>query len=91
MQEKIKVLKRDGSLEDFDPEKIYRVTKSAGLTEEQARSLTDKLNAWVASAGKSTISSLDIRLQVVTLLKGISEYSAGLYEWYEKGKERKNI
>lgn len=89
MNEKIKVLKRDGSLEDFNLEKIYRVTKAAGLTEAQARKLTDKLSAWVNSAGKSTISSLDIRLQVVLLLKEISEYSAGLYEWYEKSKERK--
>lgn len=88
MKEKIKVLKRDGSLEDFYPEKIYRVTKAAGLTEEQAKNLSQKLTDWVTSAGKSTISTLDIRLQVVMLLKEISEYSAGLYEWYEKGKEK---
>ena len=86
MEEKIKVLKRDGSLEDFDPEKIYRVTKAAGLTEVQARILIDKLTVWINSAGKSPISSLDIRLQVVMLLKEISEYSAGIYEWYEKSK-----
>ncbi|MFH2021965.1 MAG: ATP cone domain-containing protein [Patescibacteria group bacterium] len=88
MNENIKVLKRDGSLENFNQEKIHLVTKAAGLTEEQAKNLTKKAVDWVFSTGKSTVSSLDIRLKVAAMLKEISEYSAGLYEWYEKTKKK---
>src|SRR3989344_5019708 len=39
----LRVIKRDGSLEDFEKGKIERVTKAAGLSQQQAKYLAEKI------------------------------------------------
>ena len=87
MEQILKVLKRDGTTELFDPQKICRVTKAAGLEPEQAEHLAKEVEQWVYSTGKNPIPSLEIRIHVLTLLEEIKPYSAGIYEWYEKTKD----
>lgn len=87
---KIKVIKRDRSLEDFNPQKIKRVVMAAGLDEADAQNLTEKLEAWAHSLGKDKISSLEIRNRVIQELELIDEYTAGLFKWYQKTKDKHN-
>ena len=86
MEKKIKVLKRDGSTEDFDSQKIVRVVIVAGLKPDQAQELLIKINQWVSDLEKETVSSLEIRDKVLQELKKVNDYAANLYEWYEKNK-----
>ncbi len=84
----MKVIKRDNSLEDFNPEKIKKVAVAAGLEKDKAEKVVERVNSWIQSTGESEVSSLMIRDKVLELLKTEDEYAAGLYEWYEKTKDR---
>lgn len=86
--DKIEVIKRDGGLEEFQPQKIARVTTAAGLTTEEARVLEDKLKQWVYDSKKNPISTKEIRDKVVEELQKVNKYAADLFVWYEKTKEK---
>ncbi len=86
---KIEVIKKDGSIEPFYPQKIARVTHAAGLTTEQAQKLADTVTEWVKAQNKPQITTLEIRNKVVELLRQANEYAANLFVWYEKTKEPK--
>ena len=88
MKPRIKVLKRDKTLEEFNPKKIARVVHAAGLTEQQATKLAQTVANWVSNLGDEQISTLQIRDKVVRELKNVNKYAANLFEWYEKTKER---
>jgi len=90
MVKKIKVLKRDGSTEEFDPQKIARVVQAAGLEAKQAKDLADRVADWLKNSKQKSISSLKIRYRVLKELKRVNKYAAGLFEWYEKSKTRKH-
>lgn len=85
---KIQVIKKDGTLEDFEKDKIERVTTAAGLSENQARKLADKISGWIKSGGKKQITTLQIRNQVVSQLQKINQFAANAFLWYEKTKDR---
>ena len=86
MVKKIKVLKRDGSVEDFDSKKVVKVVTVAGLKPDQAQKLLIKINQWVNDLDQETVSSLKIRNKVLKELQKVNNYAANLYEWYEKNK-----
>jgi transcriptional regulator NrdR family protein len=83
-----KVIKRDGSIEDFLPEKIARVVKAAGLEPKKARALVNTLNDWAVASPKEEISSLEIRDKVLTELKKTDTSVANLFAWYQKTKDK---
>jgi len=83
----ISVLKRDGSSEPFQPEKIVRVLLAAGLEEAKSQGLADQLAAWAAGLGQPQITSLQIRDQVQAELDVTNPYIAGLFRWYQKTKQ----
>ena len=83
----IKVLKRDGSTEEFSPAKIIRVVQAAGLKPEQAKNLSQKVNQWAKSLKQNPASSLKIRNKVLAELKKVNQHAANLFEWYEKTKK----
>ena len=82
------VEKRNGSKEPFDMDKIARVMKAAGLTDEQITMITDQMNQWVKNLQEKNISSLKIRDKILGILPKIDQTSADLYSWYQKTKER---
>ncbi|MFV1917359.1 MAG: ATP cone domain-containing protein [Patescibacteria group bacterium] len=83
-----RVVKRDGKLEDFEKGKIERVLKAAGLTGQEAMNLTRKVVDWITSLDQRKVNSTQIKDKVHEELKKVNEYSAGLYEWYERTKEK---
>ena len=85
---KIQVIKKDGTLEDFEKDKIERVTLAAGLSQEQAKKLASDIEKWVESLGKNQIPTLQIRNQVLSELNNLNQFAANAFLWYEKTKDR---
>ena len=84
---KIQVIKKDGTLEDFEKDKIERVTLAAGLSQEQAKKLASDIEKWVESLGKNQIPTLQIRNQVLSELNNLNQFAANAFLWYEKTKD----
>lgn len=89
MDAKIKIRKKDNRLQSFDPKKIERVCKAAGVDADNAKRIAEKINTWIRNSPDKLdgISSLQIREIVASELKKISTYAYNLYTWYEKGKD----
>ena len=85
----INVVKRNGSKEPFDAEKIARVVQAAGLRPVDASELSEKIATWVENQGTPEISSIKIRDQVFKELETVDKYASGLYAWYQNLKDKK--
>ena len=83
----IKVIKKDGNLENFEKGKIERVTIAAGLSQEEAQGLALKIERWAKSTGRGKITSLQIRDEVVPQLKKLNKFAYNAFVWYQKTKE----
>jgi len=84
---KTKIIKRDGSTEPFEPNKIRKVVTAAGLEKNESNILTDKVTKWVSKNKNPSVTTLEIREKVIEELKIVNPYVAGLFEWYEKTKD----
>lgn len=85
-----RVLKRDGSYEDYEEAKIVRVVIAAGLQPDEAQTLATTVTQWVNGLPKEPIiSTHQIRDKVVEKLKYVNEYAAGLFVWYEQTKDKR--
>lgn len=83
----IQVIKRDGSIEEFDTEKVSRVVQAAGLEKPQADALALTVQQKIISSGRTSLSSLVIRDLVIGELHHLDENAANLFTWYEKTKD----
>ena len=83
----VNVIKRDGSTEEFDSEKIFRVIKAAGLNEDKARKLAGEIEKWVNDRKQPALTTLQIRDRVAHELEKTDKYAYDLYVWYEKTKD----
>ncbi|OGM26105.1 hypothetical protein A3D00_01825 [Candidatus Woesebacteria bacterium RIFCSPHIGHO2_02_FULL_38_9] len=82
------VVKKDGSLESFNKDKIDRIMVAAGLDPEISLALSDEISNWAENLGQDKITTAQIRDKVVEELKRQDKYAADFYVWYEKSKER---
>lgn len=81
----MQVEKKDGSLEEFDRQKISRGVVAAGLDEEGAESLASGVEVWAGeAAGGDVISSLEVRDKVLELLREQDPEAAARFEEYKK-------
>lgn len=83
----IQVIKRDGSVEDFEIEKIIRVVKAAGLTDTDAEELGKEMEKWANEENKEELTSLEIRDKVVELMHDYDDMAADMFVWYQKTKD----
>lgn len=84
----IKVKKRDGTKQDFDPNKIAKVVAAAGLPPDGAKELSENVSSQIIKLGMSEVNSKKIRELVLKELEHIDPYAANLFEWYEKRKDK---
>lgn len=84
--EKIKVVKRDGTKEAYDPEKIKRVIMAANATAEEADEVIAKVDEELKKLDVPEINSIKIRDVVLEKLREVNNYAAGMYSWYQKTK-----
>ena len=80
-----KIQKKDGALEDYDRNKIVGGIVKAGGTQEEAEKVADSLEAWFPQIAKENIvSSLDLRVKGLEILKTVNSDVAALFESYKK-------
>lgn len=84
---KTKVVKRDGSLEDYDEAKIARVAEAAGLESGQAQVVAVNITKWLKENSILKVTSLQIRDQLLEDLKKFDGKAADLFVWYEQTKD----
>ncbi len=82
----VKVHKRDGSLEPYDEEKLYKVAIATGLSKKQAADAISAINSWAINSKE--VSSTEIRKKFTQILKEIKPSAAALYEWYQSVKQK---
>lgn len=85
------VEKRDKSLEDFNPGKIRKVVKAAGLSDEDADKLTNEVESWLANSGKDKVTSLQIRDKVVVEIQELDSEAAKKFISYELNRDKKYV
>jgi transcriptional regulator NrdR family protein len=83
------VVKRDKSLEEFDPDKIRKVVEAAGLNDEEAGTLVNEVVNWLESLGKDKVTSLQIRDKVVVEIQKINKNVAEKFISYEMNRDKK--
>ena len=86
----IQVVKKDGSHQPYNQNKIERVTLAAGLKPEEGKILAQKVTAQIKMLQSDKIESATIRNLVSQELSKINQFAAQAYEWYEKGKDNQS-
>jgi transcriptional regulator NrdR family protein len=80
-----KVKKRDGSLQDFDRNKVFNSLMQAGGSQEEAEKVTKDVEAWLPNvAVEGVVDSQAIRAKVIGLLGPLNPTVAGDYEAFKK-------
>ena len=72
----VKVVKRDGSEEDFVPEKIVASCLKSGATPEAARKIAKIIEGRILERGLDKVNALDMTKWILELLRKENE------EWY---------
>ncbi len=87
MNENVRVIKKDGTIEPFNPGKIAKVLRAAGLEQEPSETVVSNISSWVESLHQNVISVTQIREKVIAELQKVNTYIANLFQWYEKTKD----
>jgi transcriptional regulator NrdR family protein len=82
----ITVIKRDGSKQEYHPDKIIQVLEAAGLEVAQSIQVAQGVTDWIEKQNKSEVTSLEIRDKVIDQLQIVNPQVAGLFRWYQKTK-----
>jgi len=81
----LKVQKRDGSVEDFDREKLKNGILMSGGTQEQAETIASQIETWATTAASNgVIKALDIRSKLLELLGPVNPAAKTAFENYRK-------
>ena len=81
--EKKMVVKRDGTEEEFDRNKLYNSIIGATATPDEAQTITTGVEEWV-NGSRTPVRTIDIRARVVAALKSANPKAGELYDNYEK-------
>lgn len=80
-----KVLKKDGSLQDFDWKKIVLAVTKAGATEEEAEKVAMQVEGWLNSVAQDgVIKSYDLHVKVLEVLRALNPTAGAAFENFRK-------
>lgn len=80
-----KVLKKDGSVQDFEWKKVTNGVLLAGGSKEDADKVAGEVELWLSTvADEGTIKSNDLHIQVLETLKKVNPDAAIRFEAYRK-------
>jgi len=80
-----KVKKKDGSLQDFDRNKVFESIMRAGATREEAEKIATEVETWLPSVAVSgVIDSQAVRAKIIEILTPLNPTVAGDYQAYKK-------
>jgi len=81
----IAVLKRDGTTEDWDIEKVRRSIVSAGTSVEESDAITKLIEGWAQRfAENGVVKSSDIKAKAIELMKAVNSSFTQAFEEYQK-------
>jgi len=76
-----KVLKKDGSLEDFDRNKIINGVVKAGASQEEAEKLANEIEAWLPTVAQdNVVKAIDIRNKGLEILRVLNPEVAAIIQ-----------
>lgn len=83
-----KVLKRDGSLQDFDWKKLTDGVIKSGASQEEADKVATMVELWLSTvAGDEPIISNELHKQVLAALREVNPQAADSFEAYKKPED----
>jgi transcriptional regulator NrdR family protein len=83
-----KVLKKDGSTEDFDWKKLTGGVMKAGASQEEADKVATIVELWLSTiAGDSPIVSNELHKQILKALREVNSQVADGFEAYRKPED----
>ncbi|MBI3396871.1 hypothetical protein HY045_00180 [Candidatus Woesebacteria bacterium] len=83
--EELKVQKNDGTIEDFDKEKLVKSIVAAGVPINQAQGLAGQVESWASGAStEGVIASAEIRTKVIELLGAANASAVEAYQNFKK-------
>jgi transcriptional regulator NrdR family protein len=83
-----RVQKNDGTLEDFDSNKLTSGITKAGASDEEAQKVLSEVEAWLSTvAVNGVVKSLEIKNKVLELLQETNPAAVTNFESYKKSQE----
>lgn len=80
-----KVLKKDGSVQDFDWKKITDGVVAAGGSELEAEQVAREVETWLTvAAPDGIVKSYDLHVNVIKILKKVNPEAGTRFEGYKK-------
>jgi transcriptional regulator NrdR family protein len=80
-----KVEKKDGSLEEFDQNKLGASMMKAGASDQEATHVAGQVVAWAPSvAVNGVVRANDLRTKVLALLQQVNPEAAATFQAYKK-------
>lgn len=80
-----KVQKKDGSLQDFDRNKVVSGVLKSGGSNEDGEKVAAAIDAWLPiAAAEGAVKSLDLHTQVLKILRTVNPTAAASFESYKK-------
>jgi transcriptional regulator NrdR family protein len=80
-----KVQKKDGSLQDFDRNKIVSGVLKSGASSEEAEKVAAAIDAWLPTvADQGVVKSPDLHRKVLEILRIVNPAAAASFESYKK-------
>lgn len=85
MTEDFKVKKSDGSLQEWDDNKLFNSLVSAGIPQEDARAILILLKSYAKRANMGgVVHSTDLKAKIIVILKITHPAAAIAFESYKK-------
>lgn len=82
--QKIAIVKRDGSKEEWNVDKLIASMIKAGTNSENSQNVASQIKEEVEKSGKEQISSVSVRDMVIKKLSKVDSLSAQTYKDYKK-------
>jgi transcriptional regulator NrdR family protein len=80
-----KVLKKDGSIQDFDWKKVISGVLNSGASQEEADKVASDVELWLSTAvDDGIVKSNDLHIKVLETLRSVNPVAAGKFEEYRK-------
>lgn len=80
-----KVLKKDGSIQDFDWNKVISGVINSGASQEEAEAVASGVELWLSTAiDDGIVKSNDLHIKVLETLRDINPIAAQKFEDFKK-------
>jgi transcriptional regulator NrdR family protein len=80
-----KVLKKDGSVQDFDWKKVISGVLNSGASQEEADKVASDVELWLSTAvDDGIVKSYDLHMKVLETLRSVNSEAAVKFEQYKK-------